>query len=88
MIAEPISARVIRMFPPSSVFLALRPIRPSSHYVPDVLPPMETGGCEMRSSECVEWLKIHGAPSRSLKRRAHLMRMIGGFGKTRVTFAE
>lgn len=69
--------------------LPRQPLQPRK-YIPDTLPPMETGGCTMKSPESVEWQKIHAAPSHSLRKRAHLMRMVLGYGNRgrRVVFAE
>lgn len=46
MICERISRKLIRMFPPKSVFLAERPNRPASYSLPDRLPPAEVENCK------------------------------------------
>ncbi|MGH9505254.1 MAG: hypothetical protein ACRD20_20565 [Terriglobales bacterium] len=46
MAAEKISAKVIRMMPPDSVFLsAVKLVLPDIRFIPTKLPPAEVGGC-------------------------------------------
>jgi hypothetical protein len=44
--AEEIRNGLIRMFPPDSVFYALRPISPQIRFVPSKLPPAEVENCK------------------------------------------
>jgi hypothetical protein len=45
--AEEIRNGVIRMFPPDSVFYALRPVSPNRRFVPTTLPPIELPGLHL-----------------------------------------
>jgi hypothetical protein len=48
MVCERITRKLIRMFPPASVFLAKRAQAPIANYSLKHLPPREVGGCVFR----------------------------------------
>lgn len=48
MICERVSNKLIRMFPPQSLYLAARSNRPPTYSTPERMPPREVGGCVFR----------------------------------------
>jgi hypothetical protein len=57
------------------------------HYIPDTLPPMETGGCVFQEPDNLVWQLRHAAASRSLKSKARLMRLALGYDKPKEVYA-
>jgi hypothetical protein len=74
-----IRARPLREFNPHALPCRQAP----KHYIPEELPPMETGGAIFRTPEAESWIEEHMPPTRFLKRRARLMRLALGFDKPR-----
>lgn len=73
LVAEEISNRLIRMFPPSSVFRAGRYEAPSP-YIPEVLPPsVDVSGCKFVPPQSPQWQAEHGPATESLQVRAGMM---------------
>jgi hypothetical protein len=60
---------------------------PRRHYIPDTLPPMETGGCVFQEPDNLVWQLRHAAASRSLKSKARLMRLALGYDKPKEVYA-
>ena len=59
MVAEPITHKLIRMFPPESVFPAIRMFSGRKIYVPEKLPPREVPGCWFQLPQSDTWKREH-----------------------------
>jgi hypothetical protein len=74
MAAEKLSAKVIRMMPPDSVFLpAVIAVQPGVRYIPRKLPPGgEITGARFRQPSDPAWQELHALVTRSLRTRAFM----------------
>src|ERR1035437_4132654 len=61
LMAEPISAKVIRMFPPDSAFQFLKPLHPSASclHAPESMPPRDVPGVFFQEPQSDTWRIQH-----------------------------
>jgi hypothetical protein len=80
LVCERISRKLIRMFAPGSVFLALRADRPIANCVPEKLPPREVSGCVFRGPKPLKPHSVffrHPAREARVNPRASLVLAMG-----------
>ncbi len=61
LMAEPLTAKVIRMFPPDSIFPVLKPLHPSvsPFHAAEPLPPRDVPGVFFQRPQSEAWLLAH-----------------------------
>src|SRR5579863_1063419 len=68
LMAEQISQRLIRMFPPNSSFPTLNcsqnSPQASQRYIPEIMPPSEVAGCKFQLPTSIQWRELHLQPRR------------------------